>query len=70
MKETKLPRFRMPMRYIGKCKMKETKRCMICGRDATHVCKMGVSGTPRYMCDGHKHLLEIQGEYICEELEE
>lgn len=48
--------------------MKETKSCLICGREATHVCRIGNS-TPRYMCEEHKHLLEEQGEYVCEEIE-
>ena len=49
--------------------MKETKSCIICGSEATHVCKMVGSNTPRYMCKEHKHLLEEQGEYVCEEVE-
>ena len=63
----KLPRFRYPMKYLGKCKTKETKSCIICGKEATHVCKIGNS-TPRYMCKEHKHLLEEQGKYVCENI--
>ena len=48
--------------------MKNEKSCIICGEEATHVCRMRDS-TPRYMCSEHKHLLEEQGEYICEEVE-
>ena len=53
----------------GETKMTEEKRCMICGREATHVCKMVGSKTPRYMCEKHNHLLEEQGEYVCKEVE-
>ena len=49
--------------------MKETKSCLICGKEATHVCKMVDSNTPRYICSEHKHLLEEQGGYVCEEVE-
>lgn len=52
---------------IGASVMDEEKRCLICGKEATHVCRIGNS-TPRYMCKEHKHLLEEQGEYICEEV--
>lgn len=48
--------------------MNEPKRCIICGKEATHVCRWRAS-TPRYMCIKHKHLLEDQGEYICKEVE-
>ena len=49
--------------------MTEEKRCMICGSEATHVCKGVGASTPRYMCKKHKHLLEEQGEYVCKEVE-
>lgn len=55
------------MKYIGKCKMTEPKTCQICGKPATHVCRWR-DCTPRYMCKEHKHLLEEQGEYVCEEV--
>ena len=53
--------------------MKNEKSCLICGEEATHVCRMVTNTsqktTPRYMCSKHKHLLEEQGDYICEEVE-
>lgn len=49
--------------------MNKIIRCLICGSKATHVCRMSEGSAPRYMCSEHKHLLEEQGEYICEEVE-
>lgn len=49
--------------------MNEPKSCLICGKEATHVCRWR-NCTSRYVCREHKHLLEEQGEYVCKEVDE
>ena len=57
---------------VRKKEMVKEKRCIICGKEATYVCRMATNtlqkGAPRYMCEEHKHVLENEGEYICEEV--